>query len=64
MRVSDETIQMLRGVRTSDITDALDSMGHQDIHEVEPVIRPLFPGVRFVGRADTTVPQIWQAVTL
>lgn len=53
MRVSDKTIQMLRAVRTSDITDALDSMGHQDLHEVDPVIRPLFTGMRFVGRART-----------
>ncbi len=53
MTVSDETLEKLRKVRTSDITDALDSMGRQEIHEVDPAVRPMFPGIRFVGRART-----------
>lgn len=40
-----------RSVRTSDVSDALDSMGLQERHEMDPRMRPLLPGVRFAGLA-------------
>ncbi len=51
--VTDKTLEMLRSVRTSDVADALDSMGHQQKYEMDPAMRPLYPGIRFVGIAHT-----------
>ena len=42
-----------RSVRTSDVSDALDSLGLQERHVMEPRMRPLFPGIRFAGLAHT-----------
>ena len=53
MPVSKETLAVLRSVRTSDVTDALDSMGLQQRYEMDPEMRPLFFGVRFAGIART-----------
>lgn len=53
MSVSKETLQALRSVRTSDVLDALDSMGLQQRYEMDPAMRPLFPGIRFAGIAHT-----------
>ena len=53
MPVSVETLATLRSVRTSDVTDALDSMGLQQRYEMDPEMRPLFFGVRFAGIAHT-----------
>ena len=53
MPVSKETLDILRSVRTSDVCDALDSMGLQQRYEMDPEMRPLFPGVRFAGIAHT-----------
>jgi regulator of RNase E activity RraA len=51
--VGKETLALFRQVRTSDVTDALDSMGRQQVHEMDPAMRPLYPGVRFAGIAHT-----------
>ena len=53
MAVSKETLEILRSVRTSDVTDALDSMGHQQRYEMDPEMRPLYSGIRFAGIAHT-----------
>ena len=53
MAVSKETLKILRSVRTSDVTDALDSMGHQQKYEMDPEMRPLYSGIRFAGIAHT-----------
>ena len=53
MPVDKETLAALRSVRTSDVTDALDSMGLQERYEMDPQMRPLYPGIRFAGLAHT-----------
>lgn len=53
MSVSQETLAIFRAVRTSDVTDALDSMGLQQQHEMDPAMRPMFFGIRFAGLAHT-----------
>ena len=53
MSVSKKTVQIFRSVRTSDVTDALDSMGLQQRYEMDPVMRPMYPGIRFAGIAHT-----------
>ena len=42
MAVSQETLAALRSVRTSDVCDALDSMGLQQRYEMDPEMRPLY----------------------
>ena len=53
VEVGQETLQVLRSVRTSDISDALDSMGLQERYQMDPDMRPLYFGVRFAGIAHT-----------
>lgn len=53
VQVSKETLEVLRSVRTSDVSDALDSMGLQERYQMDPSMRPLFPGIRFAGIAHT-----------
>jgi regulator of RNase E activity RraA len=53
MPVSKETLALFRTVRTSDVTDALDSMGLQERYETDPALRPLYPGIHFAGLAHT-----------
>jgi regulator of RNase E activity RraA len=53
MPLSSETLAVLRTVRTSDIADALDSMGLQQRCEMDPVMKPMYPGIRFAGIAST-----------
>lgn len=53
MAISKDTLAILRKVRTSDVTDALDSLGHMNTYEMDPRIRPLFPGIFFAGIATT-----------
>lgn len=48
-----ETLEILRSVRTSDVSDGLDSMGVQERLVMAPHMRPLFPGIRFAGVAHT-----------
>jgi 4-hydroxy-4-methyl-2-oxoglutarate aldolase len=42
MAMSRETLESLRSVRTSDVCDALDSMGYQQRYEMDPEMRPLY----------------------
>lgn len=51
MTIDPEVLLIARSVRTSDVTDALDSMGLQARHQMHPLMRPLFPGIRFAGAA-------------
>lgn len=53
MSISQDTLTILRKVRTSDITDALDSLGLMNTYEMDPRLRPLFPGITFAGIAST-----------
>ncbi len=53
MPISKETLAVLRSVRTSDLADALDSMGLQQRYEMEPAMRPMYAGIRFAGIAHT-----------
>ena len=53
MTIDPGTLTAARAVRTSDISDALDSMGLQERYVMDPRMRPLFPGIRFAGIAHT-----------
>ncbi|HET6426994.1 MAG TPA: hypothetical protein VFJ30_01190 [Phycisphaerae bacterium] len=53
MPISDETLATFRSVRTSDVADALDSLGLQQRYEMDPAMRPLQAGIRFAGVAHT-----------
>jgi regulator of RNase E activity RraA len=53
MPITPETLATLRSVRTSDVCDALDSMGLQQRYEMDPEMRPLYPGIHFAGIAHT-----------
>ena len=53
MPVSKEILTIFRSVRTSDVTDALDSMGLQERYEMDPEMRPMYYGIRFAGIAHT-----------
>ena len=53
MSISQDTLAILRKVRTSDVTDALDSLGMMNTYEMHPRLRPLFPMTeRAFRRAD------------
>ena len=51
MTIDPKILHMARSVRTSDVADALDSMGLQERHQMDPRMRPLSPGIRFAGIA-------------
>jgi regulator of RNase E activity RraA len=53
MTIDADTLVAARAVRTSDLSDALDSMGLQERYVMDPRMRPLFPGIRFAGIAHT-----------
>lgn len=53
MTIDPDTLAAARTVRTSDLSDALDSMGLQERFVMDPRMRPLFPGIRFAGVAHT-----------
>lgn len=53
MTVDKQTLETFRSVRTSDVADALDSMGLQQRYEMDAAMRPLYFGVRFAGIAHT-----------
>jgi len=53
MTIDKKTLKIFRSVRTSDVTDALDSMGFQQRYEMDTVMRPLYFGIRFAGIAHT-----------
>jgi regulator of RNase E activity RraA len=51
LTITPETLLGARSVRTSDISDALDSLGLQERYQMDPAMRPMFPGIRFAGLA-------------
>jgi regulator of RNase E activity RraA len=51
MTIPQDVLYIARSVRTSDVADALDSMGLQERHQMDPRMRPLFGGIRFAGIA-------------
>ena len=53
VEVRKETLQILRSVRTSDISDSLDSMGLQERYQMDSSMRPLSFGISFAGIANT-----------
>lgn len=53
MSISQDTLTILRKVRTSDVTDALDSLGYMNTYEMDPRLRPMWPGIFFAGIAST-----------
>ena len=53
MAIDEQTLAIFRYVRTSDVADALDSMGLQQRCEMDTEMRPLYPGIRFAGIAHT-----------
>jgi regulator of RNase E activity RraA len=53
MAVKKSTLETFRSVRTSDVSDALDSMGLQERYVMDPEMRPLYTGVHFAGIAHT-----------
>ncbi|HSD48782.1 MAG TPA: RraA family protein [Actinomycetota bacterium] len=53
MTIDPDTLAAARTVRTSDLSDAFDSMGLQERYVMDPRMRPLFPGIRFAGIART-----------
>ncbi|MBX6771371.1 MAG: RraA family protein [Chloroflexi bacterium] len=48
-----EILKRYRYLRVTDVTDALDAVGRQDICMMDPAIRPLWPGMKFWGIALT-----------
>jgi regulator of RNase E activity RraA len=51
MTIGPDTLRIARTVRTSDVADALDSMGMQERFQMDASMRPLYPGIRFAGVA-------------
>lgn len=51
--VSQATLDKFKKVRCTDVADALDSLGLQDLHIMDPAIRPIWKPVRMVGVAKT-----------
>lgn len=53
MAIHPKTMEIIRMSRCADISDALDSMGLQDIYCMSPDMRPMIPQTRFCGIART-----------
>ncbi|MCX5772875.1 MAG: RraA family protein [Candidatus Hydrogenedentes bacterium] len=53
MSGENQVLQKLRTVRTSDLSDALDSMGYQQRYVMSANMRPMYAGIRFAGIART-----------
>jgi regulator of RNase E activity RraA len=51
--VTTDTLALLRKVRPADASDALDSLGYIDTYSMDVAMRPLAPGQRMVGIAQT-----------
>src|ERR687886_1363794 len=52
-RDSAQLIDKFRYFRTTDVTDALDALGRQDLTLIDERVRPLWEGIRFWGPAIT-----------
>jgi 4-hydroxy-4-methyl-2-oxoglutarate aldolase len=53
MTTTAELASKFKYFRTTDVTDALDALGRQDLTLMDERIRPLWPGMRFWGSAVT-----------
>lgn len=53
MLISIKTMEIFNISRCADISDAMDSMGLQELYNMEPIMRPLIPQTRFCGVART-----------
>ena len=51
--VKKRTLELIKMARCADVSDALDSMGKQDIYVMTTDMRPLIPLTRFCGIAKT-----------
>jgi 4-hydroxy-4-methyl-2-oxoglutarate aldolase len=52
-RETAQLIDKFRYFRTTDVTDALDALGRQDLTLMDERVRPLWEGIRFWGHAVT-----------
>lgn len=52
-KVEPEVLALFEGCRTSDVSDALDSVGIMDRQTMDPKMRPLWEGCQFYGLART-----------
>jgi len=53
MTIHKKTMEIIRTSRCADISDALDSMGLQDLYSMDPYMRPMIPQTSFCGIART-----------
>jgi len=53
MAIHEKTMEILRMSRCADISDALDSMGLQDLYSMDPYMRPMIDQTSFCGIART-----------
>lgn len=52
-KLSHELVELYAQLRTTDVSDALDSMGIMDRQTMDPKMRPLWEGAKFAGLART-----------
>ena len=53
MAIHEKTMEIISTSRCADISDALDSMGLQDLYSMDPYMRPMIPQTNFCGIART-----------
>ena len=53
MAIHEKTMEIIRTSRRADISDAMDSMGLQDLYSMDPSMRPMIPQTSFCGIART-----------
>ena len=53
MGIKEKTMEILKMSRCADLSDALDSMGLQDLYSMCPEMRPMIPQTQFCGIART-----------
>ena len=53
MAIHEKTMEFLRMSRCADLSDALDSMGLQDLYSMDPYMRPMINQTSFCGIART-----------
>ena len=53
MAINEKTMEIIRMSRCADLSDALDSMGLQDLYSMDPYMRPMIGQTSFCGIART-----------
>lgn len=53
MGIHEKTLELIKMSRCADLSDALDSMGLQDLYSMEPYMRPMINQTSFCGVART-----------